>query len=165
MKSNSVMSCDRVGGLLVWTYSDGKKLEFDPTKAGAVREDAEYNGWKQKIADAAAISRDSETGKPATVAAKREAMEAVVANLYAGQWNATREGSERSSQLFDAVMAHYAGKKSADAVRKYLKDMSKEQRDALAETDAIRKQIDKIRRAKVKASGINGEDLLAKMPD
>lgn len=51
------------------------------------------HGAKQKICDAAAIPRDTETGRSATPAQKLEAMRTVAERLLNGEWGAERTGA------------------------------------------------------------------------
>lgn len=102
------------GSVLRWTFSDGYKVEFDsdnPTvSASNLWALASMHGFKQKIADSAALSYKQADGtfrKP-TDAEKREAMQKTVDALYAGSWNAAREST--GGMLFRAMQEYKPGK-------------------------------------------------------
>lgn len=61
-----------------------------------VREHAVVHGVKQKICDAAAMSRDPKTGASASPRAKFEAMQEVANRLLAGSWNVVATGGAGS---------------------------------------------------------------------
>lgn len=160
MKSNSVMSCVVAGPVLTWTYSDGKTLAFDTTSAPAeVQAQAAIHGFKQRIADAAAISVNTETGKPATVAEKRAAMEKVVATL-ATAWTAERTGGGNEGGMLLQALVILKPKQTLDAIKAYIKGLSPVERAALSESKRVKAEIDKIRAARVKAAGIDADKLL-----
>ena len=67
VKSNSVMTVKQMDGKLVFAFLGAGEFAFDPDKASAEnRARAMMYGFKQRIADGAALSRDTETGKAAT---------------------------------------------------------------------------------------------------
>lgn len=90
-KSNSVVTHRRLDdGRLEFTVVGAGKFEFDPARASqANRERAMIHGWLQRIADAAAIPRDKETGASATPDAKMARMKALAEFYEAGgvEWN------------------------------------------------------------------------------
>lgn len=62
-----------------------EEFSFDPTKAHqACRERAEMHGWIQRISDGAALSRDPETGLPATPESKAARMKRLAAHYESG---------------------------------------------------------------------------------
>jgi hypothetical protein len=67
VKSNSVMTVKQMDGKLVFTFLGAGEFTFDPDKASAEnRARAMMHGFKQRIADGAALSRDTTTGLAAT---------------------------------------------------------------------------------------------------
>lgn len=155
VKSNSVMTADTVGTSIVWKFVDGKSLEFDAAKAMDVAQDARMHGFKQKIADAAAMSRNPETGMPATVAEKRAAMESVIASLYAGQWNQPK-GDGSGGYLVRALM-ELKPQAAKEAIVAFVDGLTKRQQDALRASDEIRPLIEAMKPA---ASAVDTKELL-----
>jgi hypothetical protein len=160
MKSNSVMTCAADAGVLTWTFADGKTVAFD-TKAVAknVRAEATVHGFRQKIADAAAMSRDTETGLPATVEQKRAAMESVIQNLNAGLWNAPAGGGNEGGLLL-AALIRIKPEMSEENLKKWLAGKSDKEKAALRIAPSIKPEIDKIRAERGKATGLDGDDIL-----
>jgi len=86
-----------------------------------------WHGAKQKLVDAAAISRDTATGKPATIEHKRAAVMEVLTRMRAGQWFKPRgEGAGTGGLLFRALLVFFGDKKTPEEVRAWLDAQSKE---------------------------------------
>jgi len=126
-----------------------------------------WHGAKQKFIDAAAISRNPETGRSATVADKRAAvMEVIVRCTVHGQWNKTREGGGGSGTLLlEALVRMYAGKKAKVDLVIYLDGLTPEQKRQLERNPRVAPLIEAIRTERRLASGKadDGEDLLAQL--
>jgi hypothetical protein len=82
------------GLVLHLTFKDGRKITLDTTTlTEELKTQAMMHGLKQKLVDAAAISRNTETGKSASIDDKYDAVEEVVNRLVTEKtWNKTREG-------------------------------------------------------------------------
>ena len=119
------------------------------------------HGLKQKIGDAAAISRDPETGRSATLADKRAAMMRVVEQLMAGDWNRTREGGTGAAGglLFQALCRMQPNKPAAE-VRAWLDAKTKEEQASLRKNPRVAPIIAAIQAERVKTDGIDSDDLL-----
>lgn len=156
IRANGVMTKTILGELIEWTFANGKKLTFDATKSAATAQTAKMHGYAQKIGDAAAMSADETTGKPASLEDKFAAMEATIANLYAGEWNVRGESGD--AVLIEAVLAHYAGKKTRDAVVKHVAGLKKAEKAKLALLPPIKKQLDRITADRAKAMNLNIEE-------
>ena len=88
-KANSVLTHAIQDGVLSLTFRDGANIAgcvtFDRTKASpANRDRAEWHGWVQRLSDGAAMSRNTETGKPASVADKMARVQAIATFYEAG---------------------------------------------------------------------------------
>ena len=152
------------GTELVFTGDNGDRITVNAmTLNEGIRLAAMMHGLKQKIGDAAAISRNTETGRSATTGDKFDAMREVFERLIAGQWNKTREGGEGGGAgglLFKALCKVKADKTPAE-VRAYLEARTKEEQAALRKVPAIAAAIEEIKAAQAKDGGIDGEALLA----
>lgn len=127
----------------------------------AMIEHAALHGLKQKICDAAAISRDPETGRSATTETKFRAMHAVYARIMAGEWNAKRgEGTTTGGLLFRALCLLYPTK-DADQIREFLAGKSKQEQAALRANPKIAAIIDEIRAESV--DGVDSDELLSEL--
>lgn len=148
---------------LVFKGDNGRELRVSATDlSDDVRVQALMHGLKQKIGDAAAISRNPDTGRSATTDDKFDAMSEVLNRLLAGQWNKTREGADGGAGglLFKALCKVKADKTPAE-VRAYLEGRTKEEQAALRKVPAIAAAIEEIKAANAKDGGIDGEALLA----
>lgn len=152
------------GTRLVFTGDNGRELTVSVDQlADDIRVQAMMHGLKQKIGDAAAISRNPDTGRSATTDDKFDAMSEVLGRLLAGSWNKTREAGEGGGAgglLFKALCKIKADKTPAE-VRAYLEARTKEEQAALRKVPAIAAAIEEIKAANAKDGGIDGEALLA----
>lgn len=153
-------------GALVLTFADGRELTLAPSAlTEEVRATATLHGLKQKLVDAAAISRSPETGRTATVGDKYDAVRAVFDRLLAGHWNAPREGggSGAGGLLFRALCRLYAGRKTEAELREYLAGKTDAERAALRKNARIAPIIEEIKAESAKDEGIDGDALLGEL--
>lgn len=87
-----------------------QSITFNPDKASATnRVRAELHGWKQRISDGAALSRDPKTGRSATPEAKFARLASLVNHYEAGgdAWDMPRAGGgggrAESSYILEAL--------------------------------------------------------------
>ena len=160
MARNAQIAVSRVGfDELVFTFADGQDLRIDAGKLrNDIRHEAIMHGLKQKIGDAAAIGRNPETGRSATLADKRAAMRTVIERLQAGSWNAERGegGAPAGGLLFAALVRMYDGKKSADAIRAFLAGKDVKQKAALRKNPRVAEIIEEIKAERAR-DGDDGE--------
>jgi hypothetical protein len=169
MARNAQITVSRRGkDALNFVFADGSELTiYADSLAADIRHEAMMHGLKQKIGDAAAISRNPETGRSATLSDKRAAMRAVVERLQAGAWNAERGegGSPAGGLLFAALVRMYAGKKSDEALREFLAGKDDKQKAALRKNPRVAEIIEQIK-AERAADGDGeepGADLLGEL--
>ena len=152
------------GMMLTFTGDNGRVLAIDARTLSTSSLDAAImHGLKQKVGDAAAISRNPETGRSASTDDKFDAMVEVVKRLELDHWNKPREsgdGAGAGGLLFKALCRVKADKTPAE-VKAYLDGRSKEEQAALRKVPVIAAAIDAIRAESAKAAGIDGEALLA----
>ena len=126
-------------------------------------EAAALHGLKQKICDAAAISRDPETGRSATTETKFRAMHAVYERIMAGEWNAKRgEGMTTGGLLFRALCRLYPNK-DADTLREFLAGKSKQEQAALRANPKVAAIIEEIKAESANVSEIDTDELLGEL--
>jgi hypothetical protein len=147
------------------TFSHGETLELRASQLNSdILEQAVWHGLKQKLVDAAAISRNTETGRAASVADKFDAVKEVYDRLLAGEWNKRREGGAGGSAgglLFRALCRMYAGKKDADAIREFLDGKTDAEKAALRKNSKVAAIIEEIRAESAKGDAPSGDDILA----
>jgi len=148
---------------LVLTFGDGRTLILGALECSeAVREQAMMHGFKQKLVDAAAISRNPDTGRSATLDDKYNAVRTVYDRLLAGQWNATRGDGTGSGGLLYRALCELYPNKSAEAVRTYHDGLTKEQQAAMRLNPKVAPIIARLRDERApKAKGIDSDALLA----
>ena len=161
MARNAQIAVSRVGDdELVFTFADGQELRIDAGKlTNDIRHEAIMHGLKQKIGDAAAIGRNPETGRSATLSDKYAAMRAVAERLRSGAWNAERGegGAPAGGLLFAALVRMYAGKKSDDAIRAFLAGKDDKQKAALRKNPRVAEIIEEIKAERAR-DGDDGEE-------
>ena len=149
------------------TFADGhRKTLLVEDLSQEILTHALLHGLKQKLVDAAAISRNPDTGKSATVADKRAAVEAVLARLAAGAWNAARGegGTGAGGLLFRALVRLYDGKKTVEDIREFLAGKDKKEQAALRKNPRVAAIIVEIQ-AEQADSDIDTDDLLGELED
>lgn len=150
---------------LTLSFSNGKTLVLSTSQiSGDIGRQAMLHGLKQKLVDAAAISRNPDTGRSATVDDKYNAVREVYDRLLTGQWNKNRaEGSGTSGGLlFRALCKMYAAK-TPEAIREYLDKRTPDQKTALRKLDKIAAIIETLRAEKPDVAGVDADALLAEL--
>ena len=125
---------------------------------------AVMHGLKQKLVDAAAISRNPDTGATASIEDKYNAVYDVYQRLLNGEWNKNREGGGGVSGglLFRALCRLY-DRKTPEAIREFLDGKTKAEQSALRANPKIAAIIDEIRAERV--SGVDSDHLLDELND
>ena len=169
MARNSQITAERVGhDDLVFTFADGQELRIDAGKlTNDIRHEAIMHGLKQKIGDAAAIGRNPETGRSATLADKRAAMQVVIERLQAGSWNAGRGegGTGTGGLLLAALCRMYAGRKTEEELREWLSTKDKKAQAELRKNPKVATIIEQIKAERGADDDGVGEDLLNELDD
>lgn len=105
---------------------------------------AAIHGMIQRISDAAAISRNPETGKPATAQEKFDRMAQLVTHYESGtsEWSRVGQGGgNRGGYLFRALCILYPTRDQTE-LRAWLDGKSKSEQSALRNSPKVRAIID-----------------------
>lgn len=151
--------------LLLLQFSNGEELQV---KVGRLQVEvvrqATLHGLKQKLVDAAAISRDPVTGRSATPQDKFEAVKAVLNRLLAGQWNATREGggATKGGLLVEALCRLYPTKPRNDLVE-FVAGKSDKEKAALRKNPKVAAIIATIKAEQGSDGDDDSDELLAEL--
>lgn len=165
--AQDVSRVDMAHSALMLTFADGTATQFSTVDfSPSILTQALAHGLKQKLVDAAAIARNTETGASATVQDKKAAVLAVLERLLAGEWNKAREGGDGAAKGSLLLLAlgrmNPAGDMSALAER--VKAMTDEQRAALSKNPKVLVHIQAIQAeraaAKARVSGVDSDALL-----
>lgn len=133
---------------LTLAFANGQELTIRPDQlAQEIVDQAIMHGLKQKLVDAAAIARNPDTGRSATIDDKFEAVKAVYDRLLGGMWNAVRtgEGGGSGGLLFRALCRMYDGKKSPSDIRAFLEAKSDAEKAALRKNPKVAAIIESMR--------------------
>jgi len=144
-----------MNGHLILNFANGAQISIymsDLTPDIATQ--ATMHGLKQKLVDAAAISRNPDTGRSATIDDKYNAVREVYDRLISGQWNKGRgDGTTGTGGLlFRALCLHYPTK-TPEAIRAFLDKKTPKEQAALRSVAAIAKIIDTL-----KAENVDNDD-------
>lgn len=164
-KRNAAISATIDGSTLTLTFANGETLTM---RGDALNNDVQryamMHGLKQKLVDAAAISRNPETGRAATVEDKYEAVKVVYDRLLSGQWNAAREGGGNAGGLLaQALVRMYAGRKTAEDIKAFLAEKTEAEKTALRKNPRVAAIIEEIRAEHGKAASIDTDELLGEL--
>lgn len=164
-RENATIAASIVGETLVLEFSNGQALHLDASQLNSdIAAAATMHGLKQKLVDAAAISRNPDTGRSATVQDKFDAVKAVYDRLLAGSWNAIREGGGNAGGLlFRALCRMYEGRKTSEQIREYLDAKTDAEKAALRKNPKVAAIIDTLRAEK--GDGGNSDELLSELED
>lgn len=132
-------------------FANGKSLVIARTDLSeGILAYATIHGLKQKLVDAAAVSRNPDTGRPASIDDKFAYVREVYDRITQpnGTWNKVRGDGTGSSGagglLFRALTRLYPGK-TAEELRAYLAPMTAEQQAALRGNKKVKPVIDAIK--------------------
>lgn len=151
-KANSVIT-HRVSAInsevLVFEVLGVGELRFDTSQAhDIVRANAERHGWIQRISDAAAISRDPETGKPASAQDKFDAMSRLVAHYESGtaEWSRKPVAGEREKGgLLFKALCQMSPSKSPEEIRVWMGTKTKKELNKIRVSERVSAVIDAMR--------------------
>ena len=160
-----VMNAEGHPSGLALQFANGEALKLTAAQlTNSILEQAVWHGLKQKLVDAAAISRNPETGRAASVEDKYQAVKTVYDRLLSGQWNAVREGGTATGGLLlQALVRMYQGRKTPDQLREFLADKSDAEKTALRKNPRVAGIIDDIRAETGKTTSIDADELLSEL--
>lgn len=123
------------------------------------------HGLKQKVADAAAIPRDTETGRSATDADKIKAMRAVADRIIAGEWAARAgEGGGAPRSLLQRALERLYPQRTREEIAEFLAGMDKKQQSALRMSPKVAPIIAGLRDEAARgAKGVDADELLGEL--
>jgi hypothetical protein len=171
-KSNSVITHTlREDGCIVFTVLGAGEIVFDPSKVSEpLAQRAAFHGYIQRISDGGALSRNADTGRPATPEDKLARMSLIADHLMAGgsDWNLRVSSGPRGVDGGLIVMAIIKAGLAADVdAANALVDRVATKRDidraaalkVWAETEQVLRAIAEIKasRSKVDATDLLGE--------
>ena len=158
-------------GSLLLEFRHGETLRLHPESLNPeIQRAAMLHGLKQKLADAAAISRDTATGRAATIVTKFDAVKEIFDRLTGANgswpsWNKPRAGGAGGQGgLLARAIARYKGVE-VSAAKAYLDRLTDAQKQALRVDPRIATIINELRLESAKPAGIDTDALLGGLDD
>ena len=150
-------------GTLVLAFRHGEVLKLHPESlTPEIQRAAMLHGLKQKLVDAAAISRDTTTGRAATIATKYEAVREIFDRITGEtpSWNKPRAGGAGGQGgLLARAIARYKSV-TIEQAKAYLDRLTDAQKQALRVDHRIAAIINDLRAESAKPAGIDTDALL-----
>ena len=150
-------------GTLVLTFRHGEVLRIHPEAlAPEIQRAAMLHGLKQKLVDAAAISRDTTTGRAATIATKYDAVREIFDRITGENpsWNKPRAGGAGGQGgLLARAIARFKNV-PVEQAKAYLDRLTDAQKQALRVDPRIATIINELRAENAKPAGIDTDALL-----
>jgi hypothetical protein len=165
MKRNAIIKVEKTLTKVTVVVVGFEPMELTPMQLSAdCHAAATIHGITQKLVDAAAISRNTETGKPATAADKYAAIKEVYDRLVAGgPWNAEREGGTSGGILFAALCRLYDGKRTAEQVREFLAGKTDAEKTALRGNPKVADVVRAIEAERAEKTGVDSDEQLTQL--
>ena len=158
-------------GTLILEFRHGETLRLHPeTLSPEIQRAALLHGLKQKLVDAAAISRDTTTGRAATIVTKFDAVKEIFDRITGAggespSWNKPRAGGAGGQGgLLARAIARYKGVE-VSAAKAYLDRLTDAQKQALRVDPRIATIINELRLESAKPAGIDTDALLGGLDD
>ena len=165
-KRQNAITAEINGGTITLQFANGETLTMRGDGLNTdIKQYAMMHGLKQKLVDAAAISRNPENGRAASIDDKFQAVKAVYDRLLAGQWNATREGGGQSGGLLFKALCRMYSTKSPEQIMAYLSGKTDAEKTALRKNPKVAAIIEEIRAETGKAANIDTDELLGELED
>lgn len=172
-KSNSVVTVQQnEDGTIAVQILGAGLVTFDPTKASEkVKAHAMFHGFKQRLADAAAMSRNTDTGKAATPTEKEAAIRELADFYMTGteDWSRVGVGGGGKSITVEAIAAIKGIE--YDAAEAMVEEMAKAKYEGdtkkclafLRTGAAVGAKIEEIRKARMPAPKVDADAALAEL--
>jgi hypothetical protein len=145
-------------------FANGERLSITAGQLqNSIMEYAIFHGLKQKLVDAAAISRNPETGRAATIEDKYQAVKTVYDRLLAGQWNAIREGGAGNGGLLFKALCRLYPNRSPESIMEYLAAKSDKEKTALRGNAKVAAMIETIREETGKTANVDTDAMLGEL--
>lgn len=165
-KNVPAIAAEIEGDAITLTFSDGDTLVLTAGMVNAdIQERAMMHGFKQKLVDAAAMSRNPDTGRAATIADKKTAVGEVYERLLRGEWNKVREGGAGAGGLLFTAICRLYPTKTPDELRAWLDGKTDEEKAAMRTNPKIAPVIAAIKAERAKTGDVDTDALLGELDD
>lgn len=166
-KRNNALTVKVEGRLLTIDFASGKSLSVSAeTLSSEILDHAIMHGLKQKLVDAAALSRDPKTGASATIAEKETAVRDMAQRLSEGTWNTRGTGDGGSMDgLLVTALCEMQPKKEPAKIREWVGGLDKSQQSAMRANPKVAAIIARIQTERATAKGIDTDAMLEGLSD
>ena len=151
-------------GALILEFRHGERIALRPDDlAPEIQRAAMLHGLKQKLVDAAAIARDTATGRAATIQTKFDAVKEIFDRITgeSPSWNKPRAGGTGGQGgLLARAIARYKSV-ALEQAKAYLDRLTDAQKQALRVDPRIATVINELRLESAKPAGIDTDALLS----
>ena len=163
-KSNSVITTaiDTAARTLTFSVIGAGEIVLDLNRVHVANVDyAAFHGFKQRIADKAALPRDETTGKPASPGDKYEAMRELAEHFMSGSadWSTRREGGINEGGLLFRALTELYPAKTPEEIKAFLGGKTAKEKAGILASEKVAPVANRIRAEAGK--GIDAESLLA----
>ena len=152
------------GGTLILEFRHGERIALRPDElTPEIQRAAMLHGLKQKLVDAAAIARDTTTGRAATIQTKYDAVKEIFDRITgeSPSWNKPRAGGVGGQGgLLARAIARYKNV-ALEQAKAYLDRLTDAQKQALRVDHRIAAIINELRLESAKPAGIDTDALLS----
>jgi len=152
---------------LTLDFANGKQLVISISAlVDTIVNQATLHGLKQKLVDAAAISRDPVTGGTADINTKYQAVLEVynrITDAENPQWNKQRgdgSGSGGGSGLLFRALVRLYPQRTPESLRQFVDGKTKQEQVALRASKKISAMIEQIKSETIKTTGVDVDSLL-----
>jgi hypothetical protein len=135
-------NADKINVRVLGAYEDGtdRVMGLDLTKVSAeCKTYAMFHGFKQRLVDVAAMSRDTKTGAAASAADKADAIADLIDHYETGstEWSRKPGAVNDGGLLYAALCKKFGHMKSPSEIREWLDTLDDKAKAALREDDEI----------------------------
>jgi hypothetical protein len=156
----STIEAGPVFGLLIRTIGHNDIHVNPDNMTDEICRYAMLHGFKQKIVDAAALSRNPDTGRSATTEDKYNAMLSVYHQLMAGDWNKRAgDGSTGAGGLLYRALCKMYTTRTPSDIKAFLDGKTKSEQAALRKNPRVAAIIEELREDDAE-DGIDTESML-----
>ena len=164
-KSNSIVTTELADNIIIFNVQGAGSLNLDMAVVDKeILKRAAIHGLVQRISDAAAMSRDTDTGQPATPADKFERMKELVDyyNSGAAEWRRVKASGAGAGNtgggLLLKCLVIMKPEKTKEEIAEWLKKLTKKEKFALLGSKQVKAVADTIRGKQ--AENVDSEELL-----
>lgn len=147
----------------MFAFANGTDIAIDLTAlTPEIQHALMVHGLKQKVADGAAIPRDTVTGRSASDGEKITAMKDIANRIIEGEWSARASGGGNAGGLLLRALLEMYPERDAEGIKAFLAGKSDKEKAALRANPRVAAIIERLRPA---PTGIDVDSMLDELAD